>query len=173
MRRATVVLSWLAVVFLVWSCAAKQLAPPESVYEKDAIKIHVKADRQLNLSEGRPHTLVVCVYQLKDPNGLNQLAGDEDGLYKLLECGLFDSTVAGAKRLIVQPGQDITFKLDRAQGARYVAVAAGYYRIEKERIVRVFEIPVVIEKKGFIKRSKLKKLGTLEIDLMLGPQQIK
>jgi len=62
--------------------------------------------------------------------------------------------------------------LDRAEGARYVAVAAGYYLLEKERMVRLYEIPVVIEKKGFIKRSKTQKLGILEIDLRLGPEQI-
>jgi type VI secretion system VasD/TssJ family lipoprotein len=156
----------------VWSCAAKQLPPPKLEFAEDAITIKVKADPQLNLSDGKPHTLMVCVYQLKDPNGLNQLAGDKDGLYRLLECGLFDASVAGAKKLIVQPGQDITFNLDRAEGAKYVAFAAGYYVIEKERIVRLHEIPVVIEKKGFIKRTKIKKLGILEIDLRLGPQQI-
>jgi len=85
---------------VIWSCAAKQLPPPESAYEEGAIKVHVKADPKLNLSDGKAHTLLVCVYQLKDPNALNQLSGDDDGLYRLLECGLFDASVAGAKRLI-------------------------------------------------------------------------
>jgi type VI secretion system VasD/TssJ family lipoprotein len=172
LRRLIVTFNFLLSVFLVWSCAPKQLPPPELGYEEDAIKIHVKADPQLNLSEGKPHTLLVCVYQLKDPNTLNQLAGDEDGLYQLLECGLFNAGVAGAKRLIVQPGQDTTFNLDRAQGAKYVAVAAGYYLIERDRIVRLYEIPVVTEKKGIIRRTKRKKLDILVIDLKLGPEQI-
>jgi type VI secretion system VasD/TssJ family lipoprotein len=141
-------------------------------YQEGAIKIRVKADPQLNLSNGKPHTLLVCIYQLKDPNALNQLASDQEGLYRLLECNLFDASVAGAKKLIIQPGQDTTFNLDRAQGATYVGVAAGYYLIQRERMVRLYEIPVVVEKKGIIKRSKRKKLGTLEIDLKLGSQQI-
>ena len=172
MSKWIVTWSWLLLVLLVCSCASKQLPPPGLEYEESAIKIHVKADPQLNLSDGKPHTLLVCVYQLKDPNALNQLASDQEGLYRLLECNLFDASVAGAKKLIVQPGQDTTFNLDRAEGARYVAVAAGYYLIERERIVHLYEIPVVIEKKGIIKRTKRKKLGTLEIDLKLGPQQI-
>jgi type VI secretion system VasD/TssJ family lipoprotein len=163
---------WLLLALLVWSCASKQLPPPGLEYEEGAIKIHVKADPQLNLSDGKPHTLLVCIYQLKDPNVLNQLANDQEGLYRLLECNLFDASVAGAKKLIIQPGQDTTFNLDRAEGAKYVAVAAGYYLIQRERIVRLYEIPVVVEKKGIIKRSKRKKLGTLEIDLKLGSQQI-
>jgi type VI secretion system VasD/TssJ family lipoprotein len=172
LRRLIVILSFLLSVFLLCSCAPKHLPPPELGYEEGGIKIHVKADPQLNLSEGKPHTLLVCVYQLKDPNTFNQLAGDEDGLYQLLECGLFDAGVAAAKRLIVQPGQDTTFNLDRAQGAKYVAVAAGYYLIERDRIVRLYEIPVVTEKKGIIRRTKRKKLDILEIDLKLGPEQI-
>jgi type VI secretion system VasD/TssJ family lipoprotein len=164
--------SWLLLALLVWSCASKQLPPPRLEYEEGAIKIHVKADPQLNLSDGKPHTLLVCIYQLKDPNALNQLAGDQEGLYRLLECNLFDASVAGAKKLIIQPGQDTTFNLDRAEGAKYVAAVAGYYLIQRERMVRLYEIPVVVEKKGIIKRSKRKKLGTLEIDLTLGSQQI-
>lgn len=172
MRKLVVTLSRLFLVLLVWSCASKQLPAPELGYEENAIKIHVKADPQLNLSAGKPHTLFVCVYQLKDPNAFNQLAGDQEGLYRLLECGLFDASVVGAKKLIIQPGQNTTFNLDRAQGAAYIGVAAGYYLIERERVVRLYEIPVVIEKKGIVRRTKRKKLETLEIDLKLGPQQI-
>ena len=76
MRKVIFSLSWLVSTILMWSCAAQQLPPPESEYEKDAIKINLKADPQLNLSAGKPHTLMACVYQLNDPNSFNQLAGD-------------------------------------------------------------------------------------------------
>ena len=98
MRKVIISLSWLALIVLMWSCAAQQLPPPESEYEKEAIKINVKADPQLNLSDGKPHTLLVCMYQLNDPNSFNQLAGDQEGLYRLLECSLFDGSVEGAKK---------------------------------------------------------------------------
>jgi type VI secretion system VasD/TssJ family lipoprotein len=162
----------LIFAFLFVSCSAKQLPPPETGYEEGAIKIHVKADPKLNLSDRQPHSLMLCAYQLKDPNAYNHLAGDRDGLYKLLECSLFDAGTVGAERLIVQPGKDKVFNLNRAEGAKYVAVAAGYYDIQKERILRLYEIPVVVEKKGLVKRSKKQKLGTLEIELKLGSQKI-
>ncbi len=161
-------------VFLAFglcSCASQPLAPPDLTYEENAVRIHVKADPQLNLSGGKPHTLLVCVYQLRNPNAFNQLTGDQDGLYQLLECKPFDAGVAASKRLFVQPGTEMTFNLDRGQGVQYVGVVAGYYVLDKDKMVRLYDIPVVIEKKGF-SGSKKQKLDVLEIHLKLGPQQI-
>jgi type VI secretion system VasD/TssJ family lipoprotein len=159
-------------LLLLTACAAKQLPPPQWTYEKDAIRMHVKADDKLNLDEGEAHTLLLCAYQLSDPNTFNQLSNDQDGLYKLLECSLFGSGAAATKRMIIQPGQDINMTLDRAEGARYVAVVAGYYILEKDRMVKMVDIPEFVEKKGFIKKSKTRKPAPLNIDLVLGPQQI-
>jgi type VI secretion system VasD/TssJ family lipoprotein len=159
-------------LLLLTACAAKQLPPPQWTYEKDAIRMHVKADDKLNLDEGEAHTLLLCAYQLSDPNTFNQLSNDQDGLYKLLECSLFGSGAAASKRMIIQPGQDINLTLDRAEGARYVAVVAGYYILEKDRMVKMVDIPEFVEKKGFIKKTKTRKPAPLSIDLVLGPQQI-
>ena len=159
---------WL-LVFGICSCASLPVAPPEWKYEKKAIRLQLKADFQLNLHEGTPHTLLVCVYQLRNPNTFNQLAGDNNGIYELLECKLFDDSVAGSERLIIHPGQDLTFTLNRAEGAKYVAIVAGYYLLHKERL---FNIPVIVENKWWIKRAKISKPGYLNIELTLGPQQI-
>lgn len=159
-------------IFGVCSCASLPLTPPEWRYEKEAIQLHLKADFQLNLHDGTPHTLLVCVYQLRDPNTFNQLAGDNNGMYNLLECSLFDNSVASSERLIIHPGQVLTFTLDRAEGAKYVAIVAGYYSLHKERMVRLFNIPVIVENKWWIKRAKIAKPDYLNIELTLGPQQI-
>jgi type VI secretion system VasD/TssJ family lipoprotein len=157
---------------IIYACASQPLPPPQWQYEEEAIKLHIKADPKLNLEEGTPHTLYICVYQLKDPNAFNQLAGDDDGIYKLLECALFDSAVATSKKLIVHPGQDMNVVLDRADGAKYLSVVAGYFTLQKDRMIRLFNIPVVVEEKGFFKRKKIQKPGRLDIELILGPQQI-
>jgi len=158
-------------ILVACACASQPVAPPSDWrYEKEAIQLNLKAATQLNLYEGAPHTLLVCVYQLRDPNAFNQLAEDKDGLYKLLECSRFDGSVASAKRLIVHPGQDMALALDRGEGAKYVAIVAGYYRLEKEGTVRLYDIPWVVEKKGFVKRTKTSKPAVLTIDLVLGSQ---
>ena len=159
-------------LFMLNACAAKQLPPPQWIYEKDAIRMHVKADSKLNLDEGEAHTLLLCAYQLSDPNTFNQLSNDQDGLYTLLDCSLFGSGAAASKRMIIQPGQDINLTLDRAEGARYVAIVAGYYILEKDRMVKMVDIPEFFEKKGFIKKAKTRKPAPMNIELVLGPQQI-
>ncbi len=168
------ILLFLSVFFMLAlsSCAKKELPPPQWGYEKDAVKLQIIADPMLNLDNGKAHTLYICIYQLKDPNGFNQLSGDQSGLYKLLDCKLFDAGVASSKRLIVNPGKDSTLVMDRAENAKYIAVVAGYYRIEKERITRLVKIPVVVEEKGFISKSTKQKPGLLDITLVLGPEQI-
>ena len=172
MRHYVKALFLVMIISMVCACASRPLPPPEWQYEKEAIKLHLKADANLNLEEGTPHTLLVCVYQLKDPNAFNQLANDDDGLYKLLQCQLFDTAVATSKKLIARPGQDMNFVFDRAEGAKYLAVVAGYYVLHKDRMIRLFDIPVVIEKKGFFRRKKTQKPGPMNIELTLGPRQI-
>jgi type VI secretion system VasD/TssJ family lipoprotein len=142
-------------------------------YEKDAIELTFQADSQLNRYNDKAHTLQLCIYQLKDPNGFNQLVESEDGLYKLLECGMFDGTVANYRSLIVSPGERQSILLDRAEGARYIGIAAGYAEIQKDRITRLLEIPVVIVKEGsMFRKQKVKKPDTLKTVLRLAPHQI-
>jgi len=171
-KRLTILVCALAAAVLLAACASQPLPPPKWTYAKNAINIKIEADPDLNFDQGAPHTLLVCIYQLSDPNGFNQLAQDQNGIYKLLNCSLFDSTVAAAKRLIVRPGEKTSVSLDRAEGSKYVAVVAGYTVLEKSRMIRMFDIPVVIEKKGFIKRTKVAKPARLNLMLKLGPSQI-
>lgn len=161
--------SWTIILLLVFSLAAVSCSSrSRSVdhagweYEKDAVRIHLQGDPQLNLYQGRPHTLVVCVYNLKDLNGFNQLVDGKGGLPALLDCNRFDPGVTYAKRLIVQPGQNTKEALDRAEGARYVGLVAGYYSLHKANSVRIYEIPA----------SLFNNPKKLDIKLHMGPEGI-
>jgi len=133
-------------------------------YEKDAISLHLKGDPKLNLFEKRPHTLLVCVYQLRDPNALNQVLQDAEDVSKLLECGRFDPSIVNAKKFILQPGKEITEALDRAEGARYIGIVAGYYNLDKQRASRILPVPVA----GMFG----KKASKMDLDVFLGPDEI-
>jgi len=157
---------------LICACASKPLPPPAWNFEKAAIAINLKADNRLNLSEEIPHTLLLCIYQLKDRNTFNRIADNQEGVYSLLECKLFDNSVTSVKRLIVNPGQNLGFTLDRAEGTRYVAVVAGYYLLEKDRMIRFYEVPVEVQKTGLIMKKKFQVPVLMDIHLNLGPKQI-
>ena len=161
----------LVVVSIFYACS-RPLPPPEWAYEKEAIKINLKADRDLNEHGGMPHPLHSCIYQLKDLNAFIKLTGYEDGLRELLNyrCAGFDALAASP--MDIQPKQELTLTLDRAEGAKYVAIAAGYYVLSKDRTIRWIEIPVVTERRGFLKRKKIQKPGHLNIEIILGPKQI-
>jgi len=133
-------------------------------YEKDAISLHLKGDPNLNLFEKRPHTLLVCVYQLRDPNALNQVLQDAEDVSKLLECARFDPSIVNAKKFILQPGKEISEALDRAEGARYIGIVAGYYNLDKQRASRIIPVPV----SGMFG----KKASRLDLDVFLGPDEI-
>jgi type VI secretion system VasD/TssJ family lipoprotein len=160
-------------VFLLAACASQPLAPPQWTYEKDAVRLNLKSDPKLNLDRGVPHTLVLSIYQLRDPNTFNRLSDNTDGIYQLLKGEVFDNSAASAKRIIVHPGQDSTVLLDRAEGAKYVGVAAGYYNLDKNRMIRLYEIPVVVESKGLIRKTRTNKPAPLVIELNLGPTEIR
>ena len=157
-------------VFLV-SCAGKPVAPPEYNYAEKNIQLAIKADKELNRYEGVPHTLMVCVYQLDSLNAFNLLAGDIDGLYTLLECSSFDS-VTFVKPLFIQPGKLRKVDFDRVENTRYVGVVAGYNKLERDGVVRIFEIPIKQESSGFIRKKVTEKPDILNIDLVMGAERI-
>ena len=162
----------LAVIILT-SCASAPIKPPEYSYGKDEINIDINADPRLNLNEGSAHTLLLCVHQLRDPNAFNRLAGDQSGIYQLLECSQFDSSVTYSKRIIVQPDQRVKYTLDRAEGTKYVAIVGGYYNVEKDDVVNLFEVPVLNKSLGTFSGVRVAEPSILDIKLELGPRSIR
>jgi len=149
---------------LLCSCLSKSaiVSPPEWSHEKDAVTLGLEGDARLNLYQGKPHSIIVCVYHLKDLNGFNQLSDENGGLSKMLECSRFDSSVTYAKRLVIQPKQELKESLDRTEGAKYVGIVAGYYALNKGSSIRSYEIPV----------SLFNNPKKLAINLHLGPESI-
>lgn len=164
---------YILLFLIVCSCASTPGSAVQYDYGEGAISLNLKADSQLNRYNGVPHTLSTCVYQLSDSKEFNQLSSNRDGLYKLLGCEKFDSSVKGTERVILHPGKDEIKTLDRAEGSQFVAIAAGYYNVRKDEIVRIFEVPVIQERKGFLGQNRISRAGDLSITLSMGPQQIK
>lgn len=123
----------------------------------------VQADPQLNRYEKTSHALLVCLYQLREPEGFRQLAQEKDGMPKLLECGRFDASVVNARQIVVQPGQELKQICDKGDGARYVALATGYYSLGNKKVTELFQLPAQGDDAAW--------QSLLHVDL--GPQEIR
>jgi len=156
----------------VCGCGFAPVSPPVWKLENEGIVLHFEADNQLNQRHGKAYTLYLVLYQLSDPNSFNQLCQDEDGLSKLLECKVYDDSVASVKSIYIYPGSDVTHRMERAEGARYLGIVAGYGMLTQERMVRLLEIPVYIERVSTFSFNKKLVPGLLRSDFVLGPDQI-
>jgi type VI secretion system VasD/TssJ family lipoprotein len=154
---------------LVASCATPttpQSKPTEWGFERNAIRVNLTADRDLNYYDRASHTVVVWVYQLSNPNKFNQLSDDKQGLTKLLEG---DASVGDYKREFVEPGKSVTMTLDRAEGAKYVGLVVGYFAINKESTTKFVDIPVVQVMQG---NMLVSKPARIELNVNLGSRSI-
>jgi type VI secretion system VasD/TssJ family lipoprotein len=170
MKKRGKILLFLLLTLFLYSCTKTIIPPNFGEYQPKAIQVYLKSDPKLHLYQGIPHTLVFCVYNLIDPNEFNQLLDEKGGLEKLCECTKFHPSVTNAKRFIIHPNKEYTEVLDRPANAKYVGVVAGYYQLQKENVTRQYPHPVIEEKTW---RTITQKPGNLNINLYLGPQQIK
>lgn len=146
-----------------------KLLNPQWTYDPDGVKLRYKSDLRLNEYDREGHTVSLCIYQLSQPNAFNNLSKTRDGLLTLLECKSFDPTVVYQEHLFVEPGQDQLKIMDRAEGATYLAVVAGYNELNPQQSARIFKFPIEEETKGFFTSTTYRKPGKIFINLFLGP----
>ena len=160
----------IAVVFVTAALASCGLfkssgRPAGAPYIKGGVNFHLRGDRSLNLYQRSPHALVLCAYQLREVSAFNQMTEDGDGLARLMECGRFDSSVTYAKKLIVQPGQDMYEAMEKTDDSKYVALIAGFYNFQKRNAIKIITLPM----KGV---PLFRRPGGMDIKLYLTSQAI-
>ncbi|MDR2946067.1 MAG: type VI secretion lipoprotein TssJ [Candidatus Adiutrix sp.] len=184
---------------LMASCGSGQpekMRPPDAdlnwAAEPEAIVLKFQASDDVNLDQGRPSSLSICVYQLSEARVFDQLrgqgqagldnlaacgeAGGEEiceeltGLAALAACQKFGDTVLAYDRYFLEPGQKPEpIFLDRREGARFVGLAAGYYHLESDRCARLFPVPIVEVRDGWF--SSHREPGQLVVELNFGPDR--
>ncbi len=116
------------------------------------------------------------IFQLKDSAHFKDLAQTRAGFIRLLQfsgqpnyLGDGQTDILSYKQLIVRPGEEKIIYLDRAEGAKWVGIVAGYYRINLLQSYKVFKIPLIYRKEGLIFKKQTVTIGELFINLILGP----
>ena len=141
------------IALLLNACASKtslEVAAQDWTYQEQAIHIHIESPADLNSISGRPHSLALGVFQLNDPNTFLGLSETREGALQLLNSGRIDESIVQFTRIILQPGEEKTANLPRAQAAKYVAIISGYYGLNTELDVKVLDIPIKAAKRGFV-----------------------
>lgn len=136
---------------LLAGCASKtvlEVKPEDWTFKDRAIQIYSSAPADLNSISGRPHSLMIGVFQINDPNTFQGLSATRDGAIKLLNEGRIDNTIAQFNRLIMQPGEERSASYSRAKGAMYVGIISGYYGLNTDLDVYISPIPVKPAKRG-------------------------
>jgi len=135
----------------IFSCGSKEVTPdPEWVFKSNGVEISYQADVMLNEFKGSSHALQLVIYQMDNVNKFNELAEYKDGIKMLLKAQNFDTGVHAVKKVFVDPGEVKKLVLNRAEKARWIGIAAGYFDLEPGRVTCFFPIPHKIEKRGMI-----------------------
>ncbi len=162
----------LAFFIFTASCGGKR-QKPDTGFTNDAILFNISSDKKLNLFNEKAHTIHIVVYQLNNPNSFTQLIQDENGLTRLLIGEIFDASVTFVDNITVYPDSKKSYSLNRAEGTKYVGIVAGYTIMDKNRMVRVYKIPIVKKRKILsLSFKKEEIIKPLKVNFIFGPQQI-
>lgn len=121
-------------------------------FEERAVSIEISSPADLNARSGRPHAIIVGIYQLNDPNTFGALSQEKSGAIQLLRTGKLDDTIVDFRRLTVQPGERLTQVFARAEGAKYVGVISGYFDLNVKQDTHLFKIPCIASGRGVVEK---------------------
>lgn len=133
--------------FLLAACSASTPAPqPEWSLAEKAIRLTFRADKQVNFFDDQPHTVAVAVYQLAEPNGFSQLLSYPTGLQQMLTASKELPPSLASDHFFLQPGETTEKVYDRAEGAKWIVLAAGLYAAPPEKTALLEKIPIEVER---------------------------
>ena len=146
-----------SLLLLVTACSSKDtelsVAEEKWAYEVRAINLVMRAVADVNSVSGRPHSIVVGLFQMSDPNTFSGLSVTREGSVELLQKGKIDETIVDFRLLTMRPGEQKKVSVSRAEAAKYIGVIAGYFKLNPKTDVKIFPIPVREIERGLVEKS--------------------
>jgi predicted component of type VI protein secretion system len=131
------------------------------------VTLHILSGLDLNEMGGTPLGLSLCVYQVAGVSRFNALATTAEGLDALQGCTVDTVDAAAAKRFWIQPGQYRKVVMDRAEGAKNLAVVAGYAHLKPELSAAVFPFWLQSGKEGHIPFFRTTVYSAAAMDIVI------
>lgn len=186
MRKTKHIISAVLLALALGGCGgstAKNPLPPPPAPSKDpaavtwnqetgGLSYRIEATDDLNHDGDRPLGVTLCVYQLEEPSAFQALASSPAGLDTLLNCQLDPAKACASRPFKMQPGKVLDLTVDRAEKARYFAVAAGYKHLKPELCTAVIPFPIHHEKEGLIFRNDLYTAAPVRALIHLGADSV-
>ena len=137
------------------SSAPTELSVEEDkwTYEVRAINLLLRATADVNSVSGRPHSIVVGLFQMADPSTFDGLSVTREGAVELLQKGKIDETIVGFQLVTMRPGEQKSVSISRAESAKYIGVITGYFKLNPKTDVKIFQIPVREIERGVVEKS--------------------
>lgn len=182
-RRLAQALGCSAALFLLGACSTansllggntRKAALSEVAWEyaRNGLLIEIEADSRLNEHAGQAHTLLLGVYQMEDPAVFYKLISDMSVVGKTLESGKGVEGFSDFSRYVVQPGQRSILSIDRAQKAKFIGIAAGYYQMDASKSARLFQVPLTVVSDGLITTTYKAEPAVLALRVNFGPGEL-
>lgn len=136
-----------ALIFALTACSGST-PPPEPIWAmaEKGIELTFHADPSVNFYDGQPHTIAVCVFQLDDSNAYQKMLTYPSGVQKLLSGGTDLPANLAVDRFYLEPGATRQKVYDRAAGAKWVVIVAGYFSAPPEKAAVTKKIDFVVER---------------------------
>ncbi len=141
-------------------------------FGKDAVMIEVAAETGLNQYAGESHTLLLGIYQMADSAAFYKMIADPAAMAKSMGSGKGGDGFVQFSRYVVTPGQRSILILDRAQNAKFIGIAAGYYHMAGDSSARLFEVPLTISSKGMLSTTYTAAPAPLAVRMTFGADAI-
>ncbi len=141
-------------------------------FGKHSVILDISADLELNLSDKRPHTLVVGIMEFQDPNAFLALVQDPDRAMETLAAGKKRTGILGMWRFIIPPGAHQLLTIDRLNHSKYLGVIAGYAGYSSRQDIILRPLPVLVERTGIIFRSNHYRPAKTYASIWLGRRHL-
>lgn len=141
-------------------------------YDKAAIELTINTSETLNLYNNEAHSIALTIVQFSDPNDFLLYDQDANKTARLLLDGNDAKGWLSVKQIFLNPGENKTLLLDRAQKAQYIGVVAGYNDLVSEKVARFYRLGIEYDSSGIIVKKYEAKPAPLQIQLSLGESGI-
>ncbi len=143
-------------------------------YMPHGVDVLIVARDDINIVGEVNHAVLLKLVQVNAQEGIKALAATKEGIVQLLESTPENAGILLTKQLYIQPGSQTELIIDRAEGARYFAVIAGFDSLDPQKCFSITPFPIHhdTEREWLILSKDVYSPGLMDARIFLTEQQV-